>query len=94
MLFGAAAFVAAGIIALLWALPENAPLSFGSVAVLPFTSDSSETDYLADGLTEAVLNGLVQLDGLRVAPRASATRFKGSANPPRARAERSASQPW
>jgi DNA-binding winged helix-turn-helix (wHTH) protein/tetratricopeptide (TPR) repeat protein len=56
--------------------PENSSAPFGSVAVLPFFSDISANDYLADGLTEATVNGLVQLQSLRVAPRASALRYK------------------
>jgi DNA-binding winged helix-turn-helix (wHTH) protein/TolB-like protein/Tfp pilus assembly protein PilF len=75
--------VAIGAIALWRAQPENTDVPFDSVAVLPFTSDSSNNNYLADGLTEAVLNGLVQLKSLRVAPRASAFRYKGSAVGPR-----------
>lgn len=61
---------------------ESTDLPFGSVAVLPFTSDSPASNYLADGLSEAVLNGLVHLQSLRVAPRASASRFKDSAVEP------------
>jgi DNA-binding winged helix-turn-helix (wHTH) protein/TolB-like protein/lipoprotein NlpI len=80
---GAVVCVAIGAIALWRAQPENTNVPFGSVAVLPFTSDSSANTYLADGLTEAVLNGLVQLQSLRVAPRASASRYKGSAVGPR-----------
>jgi DNA-binding winged helix-turn-helix (wHTH) protein/TolB-like protein/Flp pilus assembly protein TadD len=57
---------------------RTAPL-FASVAILPFSSDSSGHDYLADGLTEAVVNGLAQFSSLRVTPRASASRFKGPA---------------
>jgi DNA-binding winged helix-turn-helix (wHTH) protein/TolB-like protein len=71
--------VAIGAVALWRALPESTNVPFGSVAVLPFVSDSSGDNYLADGLTEAILNGLVQLQSLRVAPRASALRYKGSA---------------
>ena len=55
----------------------------GSVAVLPFASDCSDNNYLADGLTDATINGLVQLRSLRIAPRASAFRYKGGAVSPR-----------
>lgn len=83
LLAAAIVCVAIGAIALWRAQPENTDVPFDSVAVLPFTSDSSNNNYLADGLTEAVLNGLVQLKSLRVAPRASAFRYKGSAVGPR-----------
>lgn len=62
--------------------PGRTDVPFGSVAVLPFATESPVNRYLADGLAEAVLNGLVQLQGLRVAPRASAFRFRGSARGP------------
>jgi TolB-like protein/Flp pilus assembly protein TadD len=52
------------------------------VAVLPFLSDSPGNNYLADGLTEATVNGLVKLQALRVAPRTNALRYKGSAARP------------
>jgi len=53
------------------------------VAVLPFLSDSPGNNYLGDGLTEATVNGLVQLQALRVAPRTNALRYKGSAVRPK-----------
>jgi tetratricopeptide (TPR) repeat protein len=46
------------------------------VAVLPFLSDSAANNYLAEGLSEATVNGLVQLQGLRVAPRTSALPYR------------------
>ena len=50
-----------------------------SVAVLPFASLSGdpENDYLADGITEEVINALGHLKGLRVAGRVSSFAFKG-----------------
>ncbi|MEQ8860540.1 MAG: hypothetical protein RIC56_18010 [Pseudomonadales bacterium] len=49
-----------------------------SVAVLPFTSfsDSRDDGYFADGLTEELINGLAQLDGLQVPGRTSSFYFK------------------
>jgi DNA-binding winged helix-turn-helix (wHTH) protein/TolB-like protein len=71
--------------AALWGVQRDVgEMAFGSVAVLPFTTDDPETMYLANGLSDAVLNGLVQLQRLRVAPRASASRFTGSDVGPRA----------
>ena len=61
----------------------NRDVAFASVAVLPFLSDGAASNYLADGLSEATVNGLVQLQGLRVAPRASALRYKESAASPK-----------
>ncbi len=74
---------AIGVIAWWRPQPRDTNVPFGSVAVLPFAVDRSDNDYLADGLTEAIVNGLVQLQSLRVAPRASASRYKGSAVGPK-----------
>jgi serine/threonine-protein kinase len=50
-----------------------------SVAVLPFANQNHdpETDYLADGLTESIINNLIQLPELRVIARNSVFRYKG-----------------
>jgi DNA-binding winged helix-turn-helix (wHTH) protein/TolB-like protein/Flp pilus assembly protein TadD len=75
--------VAIGAVAVWRAKPQTSDVGFGSVAVLPFLSDSPGNNYLADGLTEATVNGLVQLQALRVAPRTNALRYKGSAVRPK-----------
>ncbi len=50
-----------------------------SIAVLPFTSISTDPDdgLFADGISEEIINMLGQIDGLRVAARGSAFVFKG-----------------
>ena len=50
-----------------------------SVGVLPFASLSAdpENEYLADGITEEVINALGQLKGIRVPGRVSSFAFKG-----------------
>jgi serine/threonine protein kinase len=50
-----------------------------SLAVLPFANQSGDADqeYLADGLTEAIIYKLSRLQGLRVIPRSSVFRYKG-----------------
>ena len=57
---------------------ESAPTS---VAVLPFVNMSSdkETDYFSDGITEELINALVNVPGLRVASRTAVFAFKGKA---------------
>ncbi len=49
-----------------------------SLAVLPFTSPVKGTDeeYLADGITESILNMLSKVPGLRVVPRSIVYRYK------------------
>jgi len=51
-----------------------------SVAVLPFInmSDDEENEYFSDGISEELLNVLVQVKGLRVPSRTSSFTFKGS----------------
>ncbi len=51
-----------------------------SIAVLPFTDMTPENNqaYLSEGLAEELLNGLASAQGLRVAGRTSAFRFKGN----------------
>jgi len=49
-----------------------------SIAVLPFENLSgADDDYFADGVTDEILNTLAQIEGLRVAARASCFAFKG-----------------
>jgi serine/threonine-protein kinase len=50
-----------------------------SIAVLPFAdmSPGRDQEYIADGLAEELLNGLANIQGLRVAGRTSSFQFKG-----------------
>jgi TolB-like protein len=50
-----------------------------SLAVLPFVNASGDpaTEYLSDGITESVINGLSQLSGLKVMARNTVFRYKG-----------------
>jgi TolB-like protein len=50
-----------------------------SIAVLPFTNMSAdpENEFLADGLTQEIVNALTQFEELRVAARRSTIDFKG-----------------
>ena len=51
-----------------------------SVAVLPFADMSQERnqDYFCEGIAEEILNALIRVEGLRVASRMSAFRFRDS----------------
>lgn len=53
--------------------------SIDSIAVLPFENQNkdSETEYLADGLTETIINDLTRISTLHVTPRNSVYRYKG-----------------
>lgn len=61
----------------LWrTFPKPAAVPLDSVAVLPFTTGDAANEYLADGISEAMINGLAQLSKLKVAPRTSTFRYK------------------
>jgi TolB-like protein len=55
-----------------------------SIAVLPFENQNHDpnTDYLADGVTENIINSLTQLSNLKVSPRSSVFRYKGKETDP------------
>jgi serine/threonine-protein kinase len=55
-----------------------------SVAVLPFVTagPGTDADYLTDGVSEALINGLAQLPGLRVISRSVVFRYKGKDTDP------------
>ena len=56
-----------------------------AVAVLPFTSLDADqhAEYLADGVTESIINSLSQLEKLRVVPRSTVFAYKGRTVNPR-----------
>jgi adenylate cyclase len=56
-----------------------------SIAVLPFINISvdTENEFLADGITEEIINALAQISELRVVARSSAFSFKGKHIDPR-----------
>jgi TolB-like protein len=53
--------------------------SKNSIAVLPLvnTSNDPNTEYLSDGISEALINSLTELQQLRVIARSTAFRYKG-----------------
>lgn len=61
------------------AAPAGSSLGGPSIAVLPFKNLSADADseFFGDGLAEEILNALSQMDGLKVAARASSFSFKG-----------------
>src|SRR5450755_1923156 len=58
--------------------PIRASIPKKSVAVLPFVnmSNDPEQEYFSDGISEEIINTLVQIEGLKVAGRTSAFSFK------------------
>ncbi|MGA8872185.1 MAG: tetratricopeptide repeat protein [Candidatus Acidiferrales bacterium] len=81
--FALAGVVALGLLALVYAVsrsrtPNPAPPKIRSLAVLPLknmTGDPSQ-EYLADGMTDALIGRLAQIHDLRVISRTSVMRFK------------------
>ena len=63
---------------------HRAPTGIDSVAVLPLTNatSNSEMDYLADGITEGVINHLSRLPQLRVMARSTVFRYRQSQQDP------------
>jgi serine/threonine protein kinase/tetratricopeptide (TPR) repeat protein len=67
-----------------YSLIETRALSSGhqidSLAIMPFANDSADAgmEYLSDGITESIINSLLQLPQLRVVPRSTVFRYKGT----------------
>jgi len=75
----ATGLVAIGLASGRWRLPFHKTRQIDSIAVLPFTNAAGEanTDYLSDGITEALLSNLVRVPGLKVKSRNSVFEYKG-----------------
>ncbi len=67
----------------------SGPAGITSIAVLPLRNSSSdpEQDYLSDGISEALINRLSQVPGLKVVANSSSSRFKGQDADPQAVAQ-------
>jgi eukaryotic-like serine/threonine-protein kinase len=63
---------------------HRTPSAIDSVAVLPLANatSNSEMDYLADGITEGVINHLSRLQGLRVMARSTVFRYRQAQQDP------------
>jgi serine/threonine protein kinase/Flp pilus assembly protein TadD len=75
--------IAAGVFIYIWRNRQiGAPSQpeIKSLAVLPLNnlSGDSSQEYFADGMTEALISNLAQIRALKVIPRTSAMRYKGS----------------
>lgn len=58
---------------------RSTPGAIESIAVLPFDNQNhdADSDYLADGVTESIINSLTGLPNLKVIARSSVFRYKG-----------------
>ncbi len=76
---GAAIFVAAIAVSAYFYFSRKNNAAIQSVAVLPFTNQSGNTDveYLSDGITESLINSLSQLPNLSVKARSTVFHYKG-----------------
>jgi TolB-like protein/Tfp pilus assembly protein PilF len=63
---------------------DEAAKKIASIAVLPFENVAAdpETEYIADGITESLINRLAQLPRLRVMARSTVFRYKGQMTDP------------
>jgi serine/threonine-protein kinase len=61
--------------------PAGRKAGLPAIGVLAFTdmSPARDQEYFSDGIAEEILNGLAKIEGLRVASRTSAFRYKGQA---------------
>jgi serine/threonine-protein kinase len=75
----AAAILIAITVAAFWITNRKATPAANSIAVLPFENATGDADaeYLADGITENLINALSQIPSLSVKARASVFRLKG-----------------
>lgn len=66
-------------------LARKSSSTIQSIAVMPFTNDSGNTDgeYLSDGMTETLINSLSNIPNLNVKARSSVFRYKGQAFDPK-----------
>jgi eukaryotic-like serine/threonine-protein kinase len=83
-LFGTAALLSVLLAAVVHYWPTGGPgTSVASVAVLPFTDLSPKQDqgYFADGMTDALIADLAQIEALHVISRTSAMQYKGLHRP-------------
>jgi len=69
----------------LWTNPSATRANSQSIAVLPFENASTDpnTEYLSEGISEALINSLTELQQLRVIARSTAFQYKGKDVDPR-----------
>jgi eukaryotic-like serine/threonine-protein kinase len=62
----------------------RAPAGITSIAVLPFehTSNDGEQDFVSEGISEALINRLSQLPGIKVVANSSSSQYKGKDTDP------------
>ena len=62
-----------------WRKADSAQARSHSIAVLPFenASDDPNAEYLSEGISEALINSLTELQQLRVIARSTAFHYKG-----------------
>ena len=78
-----AAVVAATVAAGTWYRATSTRGSVSSLAVLPFANSDTSTDYLADGITEGLINSLSQVPQLKVMARSTVFHYKNRDADPR-----------
>jgi serine/threonine-protein kinase len=76
---GLAALFLAGVGLAFYFHTRTSEVSIGSIAILPFVNQNNDpnTEYLADGIPESIINSLSQLPNLKVMSRNSVFHYKG-----------------
>ncbi len=79
------AIVLAAVVYLGYGVFSRADGQINSIAVLPFTNASGdkETEFLADGIAETLINNFTKIADLKVAARSTAFRFRGREGEPK-----------
>ena len=78
--------IVGGIAYYFYTAPGSGPEAIDSIAVLPLvnTSNDPNSEYLSDGISEALINSLTELRQLRVIARGTAFRYRGKEVDPQA----------
>lgn len=69
-------FLVIGAIQGFWTSTKSSSPRIDSIAILPFENGDPDSEYLADGLTDGISNGLSRLSGVRVIDRNSVFQYK------------------
>ena len=86
LIVGLSSFALVLCLAAAWYFLGRSPdATIGSMVVLPFENVGADPDleYLSDGVTEGIINKVSRIPDLRVIPRSTSFRFKGSTRDPK-----------
>jgi DNA-binding winged helix-turn-helix (wHTH) protein/TolB-like protein len=65
-----------------WRSSPTAAVGIDSIAILPFSTNNSDSEYLADGLTDGITSDLSRISRIRVIDRSSTFQYKNQSTDP------------